>query len=110
MLQLAPVFIPLLFVCILVPDGHLEFTVLLNVHAVFSTCLKSQLVTLYGDMKFDLMLVNHVTFSIDEGTDILPHTTVHYIATMPCVLVHYRTGNSTKVYIVCKNTNKCSMK
>jgi hypothetical protein len=57
MLQIAPVLIPVLFLCILVPDRHLEFTVLLNVRAVFLMCLKSQLVTLDGDMKFDLMLV-----------------------------------------------------
>jgi hypothetical protein len=93
MLQIAPVPIPLLFLFILMLDGHLEITVLPNVCAVFLTCLKSQLVTLYGDTKFDLIVVTplHLNISIDKGTDIRPDTTVHFIANQPLVLVHYRT-------------------
>jgi hypothetical protein len=93
MLQIAPVLIPLLFLCILVLYGHLEITVLLNVHSVFLTCLKSQLITPYGDPKFDLIVVIllGLNISIDKGTDIPPNTTVHFIATQPLVLVHYRT-------------------
>jgi hypothetical protein len=89
-LQIALVLIPFLFLFILVLDGHLEITALPNVHAVFLTCLKSQLVTLRGDKKFDLLVVIllRLNISIDKGTDILPDTTVHCIATQPFVLVH----------------------
>lgn len=89
-MQIALVLIPLLFLFILVLDGHLEITVLLIVHAVFLTSLKSHLVTLYGDKKFDLLVVIllHLNISIDKGTDILPNTTVRCIATQPLVLVH----------------------
>jgi len=93
MLQIAPVLIPLLFLCILVLDGHLEIAVLLNVHAVSLTCPKSQLVTLCGDKKFDLIVVILLllNISIDMGTDIPPNTTVRFVTTQPLVLVHYRT-------------------
>jgi hypothetical protein len=81
MLQIAPVLIPLLFFCILVLDGHLEITVLMIVHAVFFTCPKSQIFTLYGDAKFDLIVVIllRLNISINKGMDILPNTTVHII-------------------------------
>ena len=93
MLQITPVLNPLLFLFILVLDGHLEITVLLHVHAVFLTCPKSKLVTLYADTKFDLAVVILLCLSIniEKGTGIQPNTTVHFIANQPLVLVHYRT-------------------
>ena len=44
-------------------------------------------------IKFDLMVVILLclNISIDKGTDIMPNTTVHFIATQPHVLDHYRT-------------------
>jgi hypothetical protein len=81
MLQIAPVLIPLLFLCILVLDGHLEITVSMIVHALFLTCPKSQLFALYGDKKFDLIVVISLRLNIiiNKGTGILPNTTVHII-------------------------------
>jgi hypothetical protein len=51
---------------------------------------KPATVTLYGDTKFDLMVVIQLCLnvSIDKCADVPPDTTVHSSATQPHVSVH----------------------